>query len=209
NTALMPLGGTVGVVAIVAAGWYLYAQKQAQARQASIEFANTLPDVISKLKEMNLVQAQGVRADTVESITNQEAGIAKLKGEISNLNKDYNDRITLAKQMGNADIESNGHLKIAADLSNQLSKANRDLYEKESTLKKSKDALHQINIRVNQGILDQMKAARDNALAVAELEKKTSLLGGSQAFLAQKLGAPTEALKSFNAESLKINWGGE
>ncbi|WP_264041551.1 tape measure protein [Pectobacterium carotovorum] len=209
NTALAPLGGTVGVVAIVAAGWYLYAERQAQARQASIEFANTLPDVISKLKEMNLVQAQGVRADTVESITNQEAAIAKLKGEIANLNKDYNDRIALAKQMGNADIESNGHLKIAAELSNQLSKANRDLYEKESSLKKSKDALQQINIRVNQGILDQMKAARDNALAVAELEKKTSLLGGSQAFLAQKLGESTEALKSFNAESLKINWGGE
>ncbi|GLY59651.1 hypothetical protein Pcaca05_05090 [Pectobacterium carotovorum subsp. carotovorum] len=209
STALMPLGGTIGVVAIVAAGWYLYAQKQAQARQESIDFANTLPDVISKLKEMNLVQAQGVRADTVESINNQEAAIAKLKGEIANLNKDYNDRIALAKQMGSADIESNGHLKIAADLSNQLSKANRDLYDKESTLKKSKDALHQINIRVNQGILDQMKSARDNALAVAELEKKTSLLGGSQAFLAQKLGASTEALKSFNAESLKINWGGE
>lgn len=209
NTALAPLGGTVGVVAIVAAGWYLYAERQAQARQASIEFANTLPDVISKLKEMNLVQAQGVRADTVESITNQEAAIAKLKGEIASLNKDYNDRIALAKQMGNADIESNGHLKIAADLSNQLSKANRDLYDKESTLKKSKDALHQINIRVNQGILDQMKAARDNALALAEAEKKTSTLGGSQAFLAQKLGMATEALKSFNAESLKINWGGE
>lgn len=209
NTALAPLGGTVGVVAIVAAGWYLYAERQAQARQESIEFANTLPDVISKLKEMNLVQAQGVRADTVESIANQEKAIAKLKDVIVNLNKDYNDRITLAKQMGNADIESNGHLKIAADLSNQLSKANRDLYDKESTLKKSKDALHQINIRVNQGILDQMKAARDNALAVAELEKKTSLLGGSQAFLAQKLGASTEALKIFNAESLKINWGGE
>ncbi|MEQ9830548.1 tape measure protein [Pectobacterium versatile] len=209
NTALAPLGGTVGVVAIVAAGWYLYAQKQAQARQASIEFANTLPDVINKLKEMNLVQAQGVRADTVESIKNQEGAISKLRGEIEQLTKDYNDRITLARQMGNADAESNGHLKIAADLATQLAKKNRDLYEQETTLKNSKSALNQMNIQVNKGILDQMKAARDNALAVAELEKKTSLLGGSQAFLAQKLGASTEALKSFNAESLKINWGGE
>ncbi|HGY4164033.1 TPA: phage tail tape measure protein, partial [Klebsiella pneumoniae] len=71
------------------------------------------------------------------------------------------------------------------------------------------DALHLINIQVNQGIVDQMRAARDNAIAIAEAEKQASFLGGTQAFLAEKLGQSTQALKAFNSESLKINWGGK
>ncbi|PSH36698.1 hypothetical protein BA192_02135 [Yersinia pseudotuberculosis] len=204
-----PLGGPIGVVAIVAAGWYLYAQRQEQARKESVEFANTLPDVISKLKEMNLAQAQGVRADTVTSIKNQKDEIADLESHIASLNNKYNERIALAKQMGGGDEKNNGHLRIANELANDLAKANRDLDSKTRTLANSNDALRLVNTQVNQGILDQMKAARDNALALGEAEKKTSLLGGSQAFLAQKLGMATEALKGFNAESLKINWGGE
>ncbi|EMI7018421.1 hypothetical protein V6852_005749, partial [Klebsiella pneumoniae] len=63
--------------------------------------------------------------------------------------------------------------------------------------------------QVNQGIVDQMRAARDNAIAIAEAEKQASFLGGTQAFLAEKLGQSTQALKAFNSESLKINWGGK
>ncbi|HDZ1428635.1 TPA: hypothetical protein RRW67_004824, partial [Klebsiella pneumoniae] len=50
---------------------------------------------------------------------------------------------------------------------------------------------------------------RDNAIAIAEAEKQASFLGGTQAFLAEKLGQSTQALKAFNSESLKINWGGK
>ncbi|WP_404880968.1 phage tail tape measure protein, partial [Klebsiella pneumoniae] len=78
-----------------------------------------------------------------------------------------------------------------------------------ATLKQTEDALHLINIQVNQGIVDQMRAARDNAIAIAEAEKQASFLGGTQAFLAEKLGQSTQALKAFNSESLKINWGGK
>ncbi|MGM7841876.1 tape measure protein [Yersinia enterocolitica] len=209
NTALAPLGGAVGVVAIVAAGWYLYAQQQEQARKESIEFANTLPDVISKLKEMNLVQAQGVRADTIESIKNQEAAIGALKDEIAELSSRYKDAKNAAENSAKGTWLNNDATETAAELAGQLAKKNRDLYEQQDTLKNSTSALQQINVQLNQGILDQMKAARDNALAVAELEKKTSLLGGSQAFLAEKLGLSTTALQKFNAESLKIDWGGE
>lgn len=203
-----PLGGPIGVIAIVAAGWYLYAQKQAEARKESIAFADTLPDVISKLKEMNLAQAQGVRADTVTSIENQQKAIDELKAKISDLNENYKERIALAKQMGGGDEANNGHLRIASQLANDLAKANRDLDSKTRTLANSKDALRLINIQVNQGIVDQMKAARDNAIALADAEKKTSFLGSSQGFLAEKLGLSTTAMQKFNAESLKINWGG-
>lgn len=206
--AMALLGGPIGIVAAVAAGWYLYAQQQSQARKESVAFANTLPDVISKLKEMNLAQAQGVRADTIESIKNQKTEIAALKDRISNLTDEYNKYNGLAKQFGVTNDENNGYVIKAAEAANELAKANRDLDSKTKTLTDSQDALSKINIQVNQGILDQMKAARDNAIALAEAERKTTTLSGAQSFLAEKLGISTTAMQKFNAESLKINWGG-
>ncbi|CVE53465.1 tape measure protein [Serratia marcescens] len=208
KTVTSPLGGPIGILAMVAAGWYLYAQNQAEARKESIAFANTLPDVIAKLKEMNLAQAQGVRADTIESIKNQKQDISELEDKISSLTAEYNKYNDLAKQFGVTNDENNGYVIKAAEAANELAKANRDLDSKTRTLAESQDALSKINIQVNQGILDQMKAARDTAIALAEAEKNTTILSGAQSFLAEKLGISTTAMQKFNAESLKINWGG-
>lgn len=209
NAFLLPLGGVAGVLLAVAAGWYLYAQNQAQARKENIAFANTLPDVIQKLKEMNLAQAQGVRADTVSSIKAQKEAIEDLKDAISGLESEYEKYTNLARQYGVSEDANNGYVIKAGNAANELAKKRRDLSGATATLQQTEDALHQINIQVNQGIVAQMKAARDNALALDEAEKKASFLGGTQSFLAQKFGATTEAIKQFNAESLKIDWGGK
>ncbi|APZ06616.1 hypothetical protein BWI95_16970 [Kosakonia cowanii JCM 10956 = DSM 18146] len=209
STVTGPLGGPLGVIAIVAAGWYLYAQRQAEARKEAIAFADTIPDVIKRLNDMNLAQAQGVRADTVDSIKAQKESIADLKGEISGLEAEYERYYTLAKQYGVTEDENNGYVIKAREAANELAKKRRDLDGQTAKLSQTEDAYRLMNIQVNKGIVDQMKAARDNALALAEAEKKASLLGGSQAFLAQKLGQSTEALKAFNSETLKINWGGK
>ncbi|WP_139619403.1 tape measure protein [Klebsiella pneumoniae] len=209
NSVTVPLGGPIGVIAIVAAGWYLYSQRQAEARKEAIAFADTVPDVIKRLKDMNLAQAQGVRADTVTSIEAQKEAISDLKDTISGLQSDYEKYTTLARQYGVTEDQNNGFVIKAKDAANELAKKRRDLDGATATLKQTEDALHLINIQVNQGIVDQMRAARDNAIAIAEAEKQASFLGGTQAFLAEKLGQSTQALKAFNSESLKINWGGK
>ncbi|EKZ6331802.1 tape measure protein [Klebsiella pneumoniae] len=209
NSVTAPLGGPIGVIAIVAAGWYLYSQRQAEARKEAIAFADTVPDVIKRLKDMNLAQAQGVRADTVTSIEAQKEAISDLKDTISGLQSDYEKYTTLARQYGVTEDQNNGFVIKAKDAANELAKKRRDLDGATATLKQTEDALHLINIQVNQGIVDQMRAARDNAIAIAEAEKQASFLGGTQAFLAEKLGQSTQALKAFNSESLKINWGGK
>lgn len=208
RSALTLLGGPAGIITIIAAGWYLYAQRQAEAKKESIAFANTLPDVIAKLKEMNLAQAQGVRADTVTSIKNQKEEIANLRDEIVSITADYAKYSSLAKTYGVTNDENNGYVIKAKEAAISLAKANRDLDSKTRILAESQNALNQINIQVNQSILDQMKAARDNAIALENAEKKTSFLGQSQGFLAEKLGKSTLEMAKFNAESLKINWGG-
>ncbi len=209
NSFTAPLGGPIGVIAIVAAGWYLYSQRQAEARKEAIAFADTVPDVIKRLKDMNLAQAQGVRADTVTSIEAQKEAISDLKDTISGLQSDYEKYTTLARQYGVTEDQNNGFVIKARDAANELAKKRRDLDGATATLKQTEDALHLINIQVNQGIVDQMRAARDNAIAIAEAEKQASFLGGTQAFLAEKLGQSTQAMKAFNSESLKINWGGK
>ncbi|CAH5209688.1 TPA: tape measure protein [Klebsiella pneumoniae] len=209
NSVTAPLGGPIGVIAIVAAGWYLYSQRQAEARKEAIAFADTVPDVIKRLKDMNLAQAQGVRADTVTSIEAQKEAISDLKDTISGLQSDYEKYTTLARQYGVTEDQNNGFVIKARDAANELAKKRRDLDGATATLKQTEDALHLISIQVNQGIVDQMRAARDNAIAIAEAEKQASFLGGTQAFLAEKLGQSTQALKAFNSESLKINWGGK
>ncbi|MEX7460790.1 tape measure protein [Klebsiella pneumoniae] len=209
NSVTAPLGGPIGVIAIVAAGWYLYSQRQAEARKEAIAFADTVPDVIKRLKDMNLAQAQGVRADTVTSIEALKEAISDLKDTISGLQSDYEKYTTLARQYGVTEDQNNGFVIKAKDAANELAKKRRDLDGATATLKQTEDALHLINIQVNQGIVDQMRAARDNAIAIAEAEKQASFLGGTQAFLAEKLGQSTQALKAFNSESLKINWGGK
>lgn len=209
NSVTAPLGGPIGVIAIVAAGWYLYSQRQAEARKEAIAFADTVPDVIKRLKDMNLAQSQGVRADTVTSIEAQKEAISDLKDTISGLQSDYEKYTTLARQYGVTEDQNNGFVIKAKDAANELAKKRRDLDGATATLKQTEDALHLINIQVNQGIVDQMRAARDNAIAIAEAEKQASFLGGTQAFLAEKLGQSTQALKAFNSESLKINWGGK
>ncbi len=209
NAVTAPLGGPIGVIAIVAAGWYLYSQRQAEARKEAIAFADTIPEVIKRLNDMNLAQAQGVRADTVSSIKAQEEGIAKLESSIDELNSKYKERIDLAAQMGGGDEKNNGHIRIANELANELAKKYRDLDGDTARLRQTKEALHLMNIQVNKGIVEQMRAARDNALATAEAEKQASFLGGTQAFLAMKLGQTTEKFKEFNSEALKIDWGGK
>ncbi len=209
TTVTAPLGGPLGAIAIVAAGWYLYSQRQAEARKEAIAFADTVPEVIKRLKDMNLAQAQGVRADTVSSIKAQEEGIANLKEEIADLSNRYKDARVAADNSAKGTWLNNDANEKAAELANELAKKLRDLDGATATLKQTKDALHLINIQVNQGIVDQMRAARDNAIAIAEAEKQASFLGGTQAFLAEKLGQSTQALKAFNSESLKINWGGK
>ncbi|MEG8778865.1 tape measure protein [Klebsiella pneumoniae] len=204
-----PLGGPLGAIAVVAAGWYLYSQRQAEARKEAIAFADTVPEVIKRLKDMNLAQAQGVRADTVSSIKAQEEALDDLKVEIADLSNRYKDARAAADNSTEGTWLNNDANEKAAELANQLAKKRRDLDGDTARLQQTQSALHLMNIQVNQGLVDQMKAARDNAIAIAEAEKKASFLGGTQAFLAEKLGQSTQALKAFNSESLKINWGGK
>ncbi|MFU9088645.1 hypothetical protein ACNA33_28515, partial [Klebsiella pneumoniae] len=93
----------------------------------------------------------------------QKEAISDLKDTISGLQSDYEKYTTLARQYGVTEDQNNGFVIKARDAANELAKKRRDLDGATATLKQTEDALHLINIQVNQGIVDQMRAARDNA----------------------------------------------
>ncbi|MCP5798997.1 hypothetical protein NL298_27385, partial [Klebsiella pneumoniae] len=82
----------------------------------------------------------------------------------SGLQSDYEKYTTLARQYGVTEDQNNGFVIKARDAANELAKKRRDLDGATATLKQTEDALHLINIQVNHGIVDQMRAARDNAI---------------------------------------------
>ena len=112
--AIAPLGGVVGIVSMLAAGWYLYAQHQEEARQETIAFADTLPDVIAKLHELNQAQINGYLADTVKSIREQ-------KKELEGLGKEY-DRTKEKVDLYTRQLEWAKKAGKSLDVINQIEK---------------------------------------------------------------------------------------
>lgn len=76
--SLSMLGGPAGIVMIVGAGlYYLYQQFQ-QAKEESISFADSLDDVISRMKEMSQIQLKSTLDKTVDSVKNQKDALTEM-----------------------------------------------------------------------------------------------------------------------------------
>lgn len=150
NTALMPLGGVAGVVMMIAAGWYMYAQNQEAARQKNIEFADSLPDLISRMKELNAVQLQGALGDTAKSIAAQHEKISTLTDSVKEAEAEYEKYIGLARQFGVEQDKNNGYVKNANEWFYTLSQRKRDLNDATDRLNTTLSQQSQIQEQVNQ-----------------------------------------------------------
>jgi len=76
--SLSMLGGPAGIVMIVAAGFYYWYQQVQKAKEESISFADSLDDVISRMKEMSQIQLKSSLDKTVDSIKNQKDALNEM-----------------------------------------------------------------------------------------------------------------------------------
>ena len=150
NSALMPLGGVAGIVMMVAAGWYMYAQNQEAARQKNIDFADTLPDLINRMKDLNAVQLQGLLGDTAKSITSQQERIAELTESVKEAEREYKNYTEAAKALGGVQDQSNGHVKNAMKWFHTLAQRKRDLNDATARLNTTLNQQSLIQEQVNQ-----------------------------------------------------------
>lgn len=91
--ALGLVGGVPGLLMLGAGAWYYMYQKQEQARESAIQYADSIDQVRSSLKEMSLIQINANLGRSSISLNFQEQDIDSQKNKIAELsNQLYNAR---------------------------------------------------------------------------------------------------------------------
>ncbi|MFB4396142.1 tape measure protein [Enterobacter bugandensis] len=118
--ALSLVGGPAGAAMLAATAVYYFYQKAQQAKQESIDFADSLDGLTAKMKEMSAVQMASAIAKTEQSILDQQDAIADLRAEYDQLEKKKTFIEQAAQMRGSAAVaedlaEANRNLAIQAD----------------------------------------------------------------------------------------------
>ncbi|EQB6856843.1 TPA: tape measure protein [Salmonella enterica] len=118
--ALSLVGGPAGFAMLAATAVYYLYQKVQQAKQESIDFADSLDGLTAKMKEMSAVQMASAIAKTEQSILDQQDAIADLRAEYERLEKKKTFIEQAAQMRGSAAVaedlaEANRNLAIQAD----------------------------------------------------------------------------------------------
>lgn len=154
--ALSLIGGPAGVAMLAGAAIFYFYQKAQQAKQESIDLADKLDGVISKMREMNQTQLQGTIADLNTSIRNQVDNLNDLRNaHQENVNQLYNAR----QAMSNATEGSwayNSASESVAELQDKVARSARDVDTAETKLSRTKSTLGmaqaQLSGNLSQGI---------------------------------------------------------
>ncbi|RUO07982.1 tape measure protein [Enterobacter hormaechei] len=115
KNALALIGGPAGAAMLAAAAVYYFYQKAQQAKQESIDFADSLDGLTAKMKEMSSVQIAAAIAKTEQSILDQQDAIAGLRAEYEQL------------EQKKTFIEQAAQIRGASAVADDLAEANRNL----------------------------------------------------------------------------------
>ncbi|EHK2723883.1 tape measure protein [Salmonella enterica] len=115
KNALALIGGPAGAAMLAAAAVYYFYQKSQQAKQESIDFADSLDGLTAKMKEMSSVQIAAAIAKTEQSILDQQDAIAGLRAEYEQL------------EQKKTFIEQAAQIRGVSAVANDLAEANRNL----------------------------------------------------------------------------------
>ena len=115
KNALSLIGGPAGAAMLAAAAVYYFYQKAQQAKQESIDFADSLDGLTAKMKEMSSAQISAAIAKTEQSIIDQRDALADLRTEYEQL------------EQKKTFIEQAAQIRGATAVAGDLSEVNRDL----------------------------------------------------------------------------------
>lgn len=115
KNALALIGGPAGAAMLAAAAVYYFYQKAQQAKQESIDFADSLDGLTAKMKEMSSVQITAAIAKTEQSILDQQDAITGLRADYEQL------------EQKKTFIEQAAQIRGASAVADDLAEANRNL----------------------------------------------------------------------------------
>lgn len=195
--ALSLIGGPVGAAVIAAAGIFYFYQKMQQARQESIDFADKLDGVISKMKNMSQIQLAAQIDNATKSISAQAEAI---KSNQASIESNALQQSRLRRTLSNLKEGSILYKVTLSELSDAQSEHTQLLAENETaqnklsqTVSKTGILRAQMNGTFAQGI-DLLKRDGDQAGVVAGLMNQ----------MGEAINFASRAKEKFNSSSLEI-----
>ncbi|MFT1618220.1 tape measure protein [Enterobacter kobei] len=192
KNALALIGGPAGAAMLAAAAVYYFYQKAQQAKQESIDFADSLDGLTAKMKEMSSVQIAATIAKTEQSILDQQDAIASLRAEY--------DQLEQKKTF----IEQAAQIRGAAAVAGDLADVNRNLAvqadkveQAENKLSRTTSSLGLLRAQANGQFREGIDLLRRDG-------EEAGIVAGIMNNLGNAINFAAKAKDKFNSSSLMV-----
>ncbi|EQA9810032.1 tape measure protein [Klebsiella oxytoca] len=192
KNALSLIGGPAGAAMLAAAAVYYFYQKAQQAKQESIDFADSLDGLTMKMKEMSSAQISAAIAKTEQSIIDQRDALADLRSEYEQL------------EQKKTFIEQAAQIRGATAVAGDLSEVNRDLAiqagkvdEAETKLSRTTSSLGLLRAQANGQFREGIDLLRRDG-------QEAGVVAGLMNNLGDAINFASRAKEKFNSSSLKV-----
>ncbi|HDH0760462.1 TPA: tape measure protein [Klebsiella oxytoca] len=192
RNALSLIGGPAGAAMLAAAAVYYFYQKAQQAKQESIDFADSLDGLTAKMKEMSSAQISAAIAKTEQSIIDQRDALADLRTEYEQL------------EQKKTFIEQAAQIRGATAVAGDLSEVNRDLAiqagkvdEAETKLSRTTSSLGLLRAQANGQFREGIDLLRRDG-------QEAGVVAGLMNNLGDAINFASRAKEKFNSSSLKV-----
>ncbi|MEB8293122.1 tape measure protein [Klebsiella michiganensis] len=192
KNALSLIGGPVGAAMLAAAAVYYFYQKAQQAKQESIDLADSLDGLTVKMKEMSSAQISAAIAKTEQSIIDQRDALADLRTEYEQL------------EQKKTFIEQAAQIRGATAVAGDLSEVNRDLAiqagkvdEAETKLSRTTSSLGLLRAQANGQFREGIDLLRRDG-------QEAGVVAGLMNNLGDAINFASRAKEKFNSSSLKV-----
>ncbi|WP_079915322.1 tape measure protein [Salmonella enterica] len=190
--ALSLVGGPAGFAMLAATAVYYLYQKVQQAKQESIDFADSLDGLTAKMKEMSSVQIASAIAKTEQSIIDQQDAIASLRAEYEQLEQKKTFIEQAAQIRGTAAVvddlaEANRNLAVQADKVEQA----------ENKLSRTTSSLGLLRAQANGQFREGIDLLRRDG-------EEAGVAAGMMGKLGDMINFAARAKENFNSSSLMV-----
>lgn len=190
--ALSLVGGPAGFAMLAATAVYYLYQKVQQAKQESIDFADSLDGMTAKMKEMSSVQIASAIAKTEQSIIDQQDAIASLRAEYEQL------------EQKKTFIEQAAQIRGTAAVADDLAEANRNLAvqadkveQAENKLSRTTSSLGLLRAQANGQFREGIDLLRRDG-------EEAGVAAGMMGKLGDMINFAAKAKEKFNSSSLMV-----
>ncbi|MEX9843293.1 tape measure protein [Providencia rettgeri] len=202
SSGMALLGGPVGAVALAAGAIYLWGQRAKEAREAANNLADEVGNLTSKFDSMSRIQI-------TEEIKKAKEAIPELEDALEDARKAY-DRVTESVRVHEKEAKNYAGTGKGARAAKNLAV---NLEQQADALEAVKAAEDRLSKTLNFTIMARAKL-NGELLTGADLlthEATSAIPNAANAWKAYGLDIDraTKSKQKFNAESLKLNFGGE